>query len=234
MFAGLFLFLYHTYRPPEMKKKLVLFVLFIVPIVVYLFFATGVHNFTTLPILTRSVPEMGNWKTLSGKPIKLQDKITVLAFGGDSLRSRQGDYFNLNQKIYERYHEFRSLQFVVLCPFGMEPEAKRLLASMDATSDVKDWHFVFAPKEEIAAFYKGLRLRGQLDADLGSDNVVLIDKKRNLRGRPVEKEYKESYSMMHASELSNEMLDDFKILLYEYKKAYKSNNVVKKQPRHEK
>ncbi|HLN96401.1 MAG TPA: hypothetical protein VK183_12275 [Flavobacterium sp.] len=217
-----------------MKKKLVLFVLFIVPIVVYLFFATGVHNFTTLPILTRAVPEMGDWKTLSGKPVKLQDKITVLAFGGDSLRSRQGDYFNLNQKIYERYHKFRNLQFVVVCPFGMEPEAKRLLASMDATSDVEDWHFVFAPKEEIATFYKGLRLRGQLDADLGSDNVVLIDKKRNLRGRPMKKEYKESYNMMHASELSNEMLDDFKILLYEYKKAYKSNNVVKKQPRNEK
>lgn len=217
-----------------MKKKLVLFVLFIVPIVVYLFFATGVHNFTTLPILTKSVPEFGNWKSLSGKPVKLQDRITVLAFGGDSLRSRQGDYFNLNQKIYERYHKFRNLQFVVLCPEKMQPEAKRLLAAMDATTDVEEWHFVFAPKEEIANFYAGLHLRGKLEGDMGSDNVVLIDKKRNLRGRPKEKEYKESYSMMHASELSNEMLDDFKILLYEYKKAYKSNNVVKKQPRHEK
>lgn len=212
-----------------MKKNLVLFTLFIVPIVVYLFFATGVHNFTTLPVITKSVPEMGDWKTLSGKPVKLQANITVLMFGGEKLHERRGNLFNLNQKVYQRYHEFAGLQFVVLAPEGTEHEAKRLLASLSEFTDSKDWHFVFAPKDEIQRFYSGLHLRGALEADLGSDNVLLIDKKRNVRGRNLEKEYKESYSAFHPSELSNEMLDDFKILLYEYKKAFKSNNPVRKK-----
>lgn len=207
-----------------MKKYLVLFTLFVVPIVVYLFFATGVHHFITLPVITPGIPEMGKWETLSGKPIRLEGKITVMSFGGSRIHDRRGNYFNLNQKVYQRYHEFNDLQFVVLCPQGTQADAKRLLASLEAFTDVSGWHFVFASQDELRAFYAGLHLRGALDGDLGSDNIIMIDKKRNLRGRNGAKDYKESYDASHPSELANEMLDDFKILLYEYKKAYKSNN----------
>ena len=38
-----------------MKKNIVLFVLFILPIVAYLFFASGVNSFTKLPTITPKV-----------------------------------------------------------------------------------------------------------------------------------------------------------------------------------
>lgn len=213
-----------------MKKNLVLFALFILPIVAYLFFATGVHSFTTLPVITKEIPEMGDWKSLDGKPVKLQDKITVLAFGGQNLLERRGNFFNLNQKIYQRYHEFNDLQFVVVCPEGSKAQAEALLTSLKAFTDIRQWRFVFAPESDIQAFYGGLHLRGTLEKDLGTEYVFLVDKKRNLRGRNGEKDYKESYSTFHPSELSNEMLDDFKILLYEYRKAFKSNNTTTRKP----
>ena len=57
-----------------------------------------------------------------------------------------------------------------------------------------------------------------------SDNIFHIDKERNLRGRKQKKEYKEGYDTFHPSELSNEMLDDFKVILYEYRAALKKNH----------
>ena len=42
----------------EIKKKIVLGVLFIFPIVVYLFFASGKNNFAKLPILSENILEL--------------------------------------------------------------------------------------------------------------------------------------------------------------------------------
>ena len=50
------------------KKFLVLGILFIFPLVIYLFFASGINNFARLPILTEEVSEIKNWSTLTGTP----------------------------------------------------------------------------------------------------------------------------------------------------------------------
>jgi len=41
-----------------MKKAFVLVVLFILPIVAYLFFASGINNFGRLPVLTENVQDI--------------------------------------------------------------------------------------------------------------------------------------------------------------------------------
>ena len=97
-----------------MKKNIVLFVLFILPIVAYLFFASGVNSFTKLPTITPKVADFGNWKSLRGDVVRLDGKITVLGFSGTNLLANRGNLFNLNQKIYQRYHTFKDLQFVML------------------------------------------------------------------------------------------------------------------------
>ena len=211
-----------------MKKNIVLFVLFVLPIVAYLFFASGVNSFAKLPVLTPKVQDLGDWQTLRGDTLSLDNKITILSFGGHNLLENRGNYFNLNQKVYQRYHQFKDLQFVVVCPIGTEADARALLASLDVITDITQWHFVFAAPEEIAAFYTGLKLKAPLPATLGSENVYIVDKERNLRGRKGSKEYKEGYSTFHPSELSNEMLDDFKVILYEYRAALKKNNASRK------
>ncbi len=211
-----------------MKKNIVLFVLFVLPIVAYLFFASGINSFAKLPVVTPSVAELPKWQSLSGENIQLTGKITILGFGGSNLMANRGNLFNLNEKIYRRYHAFKDLQFVIVCPIGTEKDAKYILDQFAMLTDVSQWKFVFAPASEIESFYRHLKLATPLDEHAGTPNVYIIDKERNLRGRKDAKEYKEGYSTFHLSELSNEMLDDFKVILYEYRAALKKNHNAEK------
>ncbi|GEP49604.1 hypothetical protein FNO01nite_02760 [Flavobacterium noncentrifugens] len=212
-----------------MKKNIVLFVLFILPIGAYLFFATGVNGFTHLPIVTKKVPDFGDWHSLKNEKVSLDDKITILGFGGFDLMKNRGNLFNLNEKIYQQYHTFNDLQFVMICPVGKEQDAQKIVDALGATTDMSQWHFIFAKPEEISNYYSKLKLRENLNKDLGTENVVIIDKERNLRGRNGKEDYKDAYSTFHPADLSNQMLDDFKIVLYEYRAALKKNHNATKQ-----
>ena len=212
-----------------MKKNIVLFVLFILPIVAYLFFASGINSFTKLPVITPKVSDFGQWKSLNGEKVTLNNKITILGFSGTELLNNRGNYFNLNEKIYQRYHDFKDLQFVVICPLGTEDQARKLIDALDDFTDVSQWHFLFTSPQEINSYYNQLKLVGKLDEHLGTANVYIIDKERNLRGRKKKKEYKEGYNTFHPAELSNEMLDDFKVILYEYRAALKKNHNATKE-----
>ncbi|MDN3674825.1 hypothetical protein QWY99_17435 [Flavobacterium branchiarum] len=212
-----------------MKKNIVLFVLFVLPIVAYLFFASGVNGFTKLPVVTPKIANLGDWKSLRGEKVGLDNKITILGFSGSDILKNRGNYFNLNEKVYQRYHGFKDLQFVVICPLGTEEDARKVIDALSDFTDVSQWHFVFAPPSEITAYYDQLHLVGKLDQHLGTPNVFIVDKERNLRGRKDKDNYKEGYNTFHPSELSNEMLDDFKIILYEYRAALKKNHNATKQ-----
>jgi hypothetical protein len=212
-----------------MKKNIVLFVLFILPIVAYLFFASGVNGFSKLPVITPKVADFGNWKTLRGDTLSLNNKITVLGFSGSEILKNRGNYYNLNEKVYQRYHTFKDLQFVIICPLGTEKDVKSVVDALDVFTDISQWHFVFASPEEIKNFYAQLKLKAKLDEHLGTPNVYIVDKERNLRGRKEAEEYKEGYNTFHPAELSNEMMDDFKIILYEYRAALKKNHNASKQ-----
>lgn len=64
-----------------MKKKFVLIVLFVLPLVVYMFFATGVNSFIKLPVLTKTISDINqNWHTLDGKKATFNNKITIVGF----------------------------------------------------------------------------------------------------------------------------------------------------------
>ena len=207
-----------------MKKNIVLFVLFVLPIVAYLFFASGVNSYTKLPVLTPKTADFGNWESLSGKKVSLDSKVTILGFGGTKLLNNRGNLYNLNQKVYQRYHGFKDLQFVYLCPLGTEKDAEQIVKALGTYTEVNQWQFVFATPEAIAAYHKQLHLVDKLDANLGTSMIYILDKERNLRGRKDRNDYKEGYDTFHPSELSNEMLDDFKVILYEYRAALKKNN----------
>ena len=207
-----------------MKKNIVLFVLFVLPIVAYLFFASGVNSYTKLPVLTSKTADFGNWESLSGMKVSLDSKVTILGFGGTELLKNRGNLYNLNQKVYQRYHGFKDLQFVYLCPIGTEKDAERIVKALGTYTEVNQWQFVFTTPEAIAAYHKQLHLVDKLDANLGTSMIYILDKERNLRGRKDRNDYKEGYDTFHPSELSNEMLDDFKVILYEYRAALKKNH----------
>jgi hypothetical protein len=118
---------------------------------------------------------------------------------------------------------------VVVCPLGTESQAQKVVDALGAFTDVSQWHFVFTTPDEINAYYSQLKLKGNLNPDLGTPNVYILDKERNLRGRKEKKGYKEGYNTFHPAELSNEMLDDFRVILYEYRAALKKNHNATKQ-----
>lgn len=218
-----------------MKKNLVLFTLFILPIVAYLFFASGVNSFITLPTITPNIPNVNpDWKTLNGEKVTLDKKITILGFAGQDIMANSGNFFTLNQKIYNKYREFKDFQFVFVAPEGTEVQAKRLLKELSALTNVSGYHFVFAKPEAVKTYFNSLKLLGKLDDKLATANVFIIDKKRSLRGRKGksdkgEAEYKEGYNTTSASDLHNDMTDDVKIILAEYRLALKRNSAVREK-----
>lgn len=214
----------HLNSAIQMKKNAVLFILFILPIVAYLFFATGVNKFMFLPTVTPNVPDVAQWHSLDGKPVTLNKKITILGFAGTEVLKRKGNFFNLNQKIYLKDKDFKDFQFVTIAPIGSEADVKVLVDGLKSLSDTSKWLFVFAPKDEIKAYFLTLKLKGKLESDCGSNYVYIIDKKRNLRGRKDRDEYKEGYNAFSPSEVYNEMTDDVKVILAEYRLALKRNN----------
>ena len=207
-----------------MKKNIVLFILFIFPIVAYLFFATGVNSFMFLPTVTPVVPDIGHWKSLDDSSVSLNKKITILGFTGDDILKNKGNYFNLNQKIYNKNREFKDFQFVMIAPEGTQNQVIQVLTGLHDITNTSKWLFVFAPTNEIKAFYDTLKLKGKLDSNFGTNNVFIIDTKRNLRGRKDKDEYKEGYNAASPSDLYNEMTDDVKVILAEYRLALKRNN----------
>lgn len=217
-----------------MKKNLVLIVLFILPIVAYLFFASGVNSFSKLPVITTNVSELGEWKSSNDKSVKLASKITILGFSGADVYEKRGGYFNLSQKIYNRYREFKDFQVVILVPIGAEKQVDVVLNKLKAVSTMSNWHFVFATPQEIETVYKSMKLQNPIDVSKGSNTVYIVDKELSLRGRKGknnknEEEYREGYNTSMVSELHNEMTDDVRIILAEYRLALKKNNADRKK-----
>ena len=217
-----------------MKKKFVLIVLFVLPLVVYMFFATGVNSFIKLPVLTKTISDINqNWHTLDGKKATFNNKITIVGFPGDSLFQKRGSFFLLNQKIYNRNHEFKDFQMVFIAPDGTQKQAQEILSRLKKLVDVSGYHFVFAPKNEINVYFENLKLKGKLDQNSGTNTVYIVDKERNIRGRKGksvqgDEEYREGYDFSSSSELHNEMTDDVKIVLAEYRLALKKNSANRK------
>ena len=217
-----------------MKKNIVLFVLFVLPIAAYMFFASGVNSFITLPTITPKIADVhSNWTSLNGEKVTLNKKITILGFAGNEVLKNKGNYFTLNQKIYNKNREFKDFQMVFIAPEGTQDQAKEVLKELSGLNDMSGYHFVFAPPAEVQAYFKTMKLLGKLDSKGGTPNVFIIDKKRNLRGRKGKSvqgkpEYKEGYNTELAGELYNEMTDDVKIILAEYRLELKRNNIYNK------
>ncbi|GAA4763739.1 MULTISPECIES: hypothetical protein [Flavobacterium] len=223
-----------------MKKKLILLVLLALPIVIYLIFASATHNQLFLPTISKNNKELPNWPSLDGKTITLKDKISVVGFLGSDIKKNQGNIFNLNQKIYDKYVGFKDFQIVMIANEGSQEQVKELIEKLSGfTENMKAWKFVFAKPEEIQAYYDSFHLVGKLDADKSTSAVIILDKDRNHRGRKGKnkegvEEYKESYNTTSAADLHNDMSDDVKIMLREYRLALKRNNSKKDFRLHEK
>jgi hypothetical protein len=208
-----------------LKKYIVLTILFILPLVAYLFFASGVNNFAKLPVIKQNVDNISNYTKIG-----FDNKISVLIFLGNNINDRQGDALNLNQKIYKRFYQFNDFQFVVVCPLGSEQLAENLknkLAS-GTNTDMINWNFIFLNPKLIVKLFKSLKTDNNLDYNYGSPYVYIIDKKLSQRGRNDNNGIKFGYDSRSVADINNFMLDDIKVILAEYRLALKKNGITRK------
>ena len=223
-----------------MKNKLVLILLLALPIVIYMIFASATHNQLFLPTISKGNADLPAWNSLKDEKVSLKNKITVLGFIGSNIKANQGNIFNLNQKIYDKYVGFKDFQVVLVAQDGSQKQVTELMEKLAAfTENMTGYKIVFASPNEIQTFYDSFHLKGKLNADLSTSEVIILDKDINHRGRKGKnkagkEEYRESYNTTSAADLHNEMTDDVKILLREYRLALKRNKNKENFRLHEK
>lgn len=211
------------------NKFFVLSILFFFPIVVYLFFASGVNNFAKLPILTIGISDVVDLPSLTGSKIELKNKITVLGFWGSDVTNKKVDGFNLNQKIYKRFHEFKDFQFVFVIDSSetknINDFKKELVVGLG--SDLSNWRFLIANKKQTSNLFRTLKTDLSLSDSMAISTVFIIDKLKNLRGRDDDEDIGTlfGYNSSSVAEINNKMVDDVKVILAEYRLALKKNNV---------
>lgn len=192
------------------------------PLVAYLFFASGINNFAKLPVLTPNVVKLEEIT----KQV-FNNKITILTFLGDDIGIREGDALNLNQKIYKRFYQFNDFQLISISPFGSEQNTTLLKDKLSSgtNTDMVNWSFIHLSIQDINKLFLSLETNLKLDEYMGSPYAFIIDKYSSLRGRDDSDGIKFGYDSRSVADINNNMLDDVKIILAEYRLALKKNNI---------
>jgi len=195
-------------------------------LVAYLFFASGINNFAKLPVLTENIEEL---ELITKK--EFNNKISILLFLGNDIENREGDALNLNQKIYKRFYQFKDFQFISISPLGNENKSKLLKEKLSSgtNTDMKNWSFIHLDKDKVNELFLSLNTNLELDENLSSPYAYIIDKFSSLRGRDDSDGIKFGYDSRSVADINNNMLDDVKIILAEYRLALKKNNIFKEK-----
>ncbi len=215
----------------KFKKFFVLGVLFILPIIAYLFLASGVNNFVKLPVLSQGVSDIQQFNDEEGNTYSLNNKITVLLFLGKNPLERKANIYNLAHKIYKKNYLFNDFQFVLLSENGTQKENKEIIKELKKIEDTKGWRFLYGSTQEIENVFYSLQTNLELDKNYSTPYAFIIDKDKNLRGRnqDEDEEVLYGYDASDYSLINNKMSDDVKVLLAEYRlalKKYKSNREI--------
>ena len=208
----------------KVQKFIVLFALFIVPLLFYIFLSSGINHFAKLPIVTKGVIDV----SAIDKKVKFSRNISIVTFLGSDIENAKGAFFNLNQKIYKPFYGFKDFQMIVIAPKGSEANVEKLKKEIGAFTNMIKWKFIFANKVEITTLFESFKTIDVLDKNLFSSKAFIIDKDVSLRGRDDDKDRLDGklfgYNMQSVAELNNKMKDDVKVVLAEYRLALKKNN----------
>ncbi len=207
------------------QKYIVLFALFIVPLLFYVYLSVSTYNFAKLPVLTKNVADIGamdQTKTFSGK-------VSVVVFPGRDIEASKGELFNLNEKVYKKFYGYTVFQFVLIVPKGTEKNVDAMTEKLAPYTNMIKWNFVYADEQDIQLLHESFQTNDTLDENLHSSKAYIVDKELGLRGRNEDKDVKDGklygYNMRSVSELTKKMHDDVKVVIAEYKFALKKNNI---------
>ena len=205
------------------KKRVVLFLLFIFPLICFLILSTGKNNFTKLPVVSENIMDISSLDSIE----TLKDHISVVCFLGNNIAENKAGFFNLNEKIYKKFIDYNKFQIVAIYPQDKEAQAREMKKEIGAFTDMIKWKFIAGSQEQITALHTSFKSNETL-SDLYSYRAFLVDKNGNLRGRINDKDSEEGtlfgYNIQSVSELNSKLKDDVLVLFYEYYAAFKDKN----------
>lgn len=204
-----------------MKKFLILVILFILPLVFYIFLSKGIYKYSNLPILTENIVDVKEFS--SSNSTTFEDKLSIVCFLGNDINTGKASLFNLNQTIYKRYYQKPLFQIVALLPEGKEKEYKEVIKELSVFTDIKNWNFIYTNQENIKSLFNSFDSPFQLNDNLFSENAFIVDMELRLRGRKDDEDIEGGklygYNMRSVAVLKNKMKDDIDIIYYQLKKS---------------
>ncbi len=214
-----------------MKKKLVLIALFVLPIVTYLFFTTSVANFSSLPIITTGVEDIAKYDVKEvftpfndTVNLQLKDKVSIIGYLGDQLKTNVGYTANLNLTIFKYYQGFSEFQMIFFVNPGSEAQVEEVKESLARVTDVTKLRFVEATPEQARSHFDGLKTPYAADMNGYSPFVFVVDKELNVRSRndDLKKLNDYGYDLTQAVEMGY-LKEDIKVVLAAYRLALRKN-----------
>jgi hypothetical protein len=94
-------------------------------------------------------------------------------------------------------------------------------------TDLINWKFITIEEDKLVGLFNSLKTNLSLDSNTGTPYVFIIDRDSNLRGRDDDDGVKYGYDSRSVADINNNMLDDVKVILAEYRMALKKNNRYK-------
>lgn len=216
----------------KVGRYAVLGILFFLPVAFLLVLYPSTHNYQPLDIVNENVLDLDAFTSDTEEPIVLKDHITVLGFLGEKPMKNAIAASNLKELIYDKFRGFKKFQMVIVMPKGTEAEVKQLIAEINTYDDIRFWHFVYGDPADIKRVYFSLKSKTDLKNDLSVEDVFIIDKDLNQRGRiddRTDRELEKSspvyglngYNCIEVAEVKNKMSDDLRIVFTEYRQKRK-------------
>jgi hypothetical protein len=216
------------------KRNLILGILFFLPVIFLLFLYPAQHNYNALEVVHKNVSDLRGFTSETDETILLKDHITVLGFLGKRPLEQLITSSNIKELVYDKFMGFKKFQVVMVLPKGTEAEAKSLRKEIQSYEELKYWHFVFGDEYRILGLYKTLNNTGELNDDLSTNDVFIIDKELNQRGRIDDRTDNEiearkpihslvAYDCIEVAEIKNKLNDDMRILFTEYRQKRKGD-----------
>lgn len=216
----------------KVSRYVVLGVLFFLPVTFLLFLYPATHNYEPLDVVNENVLDLQAFSSNSDEAIILKDHITVLGFFGNNSVEKSTAALNLKELVYDKFKGFKKFQIVIVLPKGTEKIAEKLKSEISSYEDLRFWHFVFGEPNHIQRLFYSLKSKQNLNEDLSSSHVFVIDKDLSQRGRLDDRTDNEleknkpvyglnSYDCIEVAEIKNKMSDDLRILFTEYRQKRK-------------
>ncbi|SHG68440.1 hypothetical protein [Winogradskyella jejuensis] len=219
-------------KKSNLKRNTVLGVLFFLPVAFLLMLYPAKHNYIPLDIINENVLELNSFFSDSEEKIKLEEHITVLAFLGKQPLENTIATSNLKELVYDKFKGFKKFQLVLVAPRGTESQVEKLQKEIATYEDLRFWHYVYGSEDKIKNLYRSLKIESPLKDDLSVNDVFIIDKELNQRGRLDDRTKQQieekkpvislsAYNCIDVSVIKNKMSEDIRILFTEYRQKRK-------------